>query len=386
MADDFADRTLAEHRRIFDKIWWQNPERQNRTSTSWWFFILFPEGEEGFGPRQLMFSVAVAVGDDCRVNGLPAPGMDLNRSVENGVDTFNCATVGWAGDDEQVHDHIVNQPARAQLSRPEQRLEAWAEREDGTRRGSEITAIEDRPLGLEAHIVGDDAEAAFQAWGDLECRMTSPDHSMNIDTPLGGVDLVAWRQMQFEGEFDLPDGKETLSGSCYFQRVCLDTPLFPWKWIWAIFPDGTAFSVMIPFVGPQLFRRGYKFFSSNTLERMTISLKQSGFWHWGNGDGRVEFDRVSVDPLLHNGDHPDFEVRVENDEGDYVSFDARTYGHARNWLERLKLGGRTESHWSYNEFMFRMAGLDGRIGGTKIDEETMGAGFGTLEYSTGFGL
>jgi len=383
MTDGFAD---TDHHRVFDRIWWQNPERQNATSSSWWFFLLFPEGEEGYGPRQLMFSLAACVGDRCRVNDRPAPGMDLDRPISDGVDRFNAATVGWAGDGDQVHDHVVNQPAEAVLSREDRRIEAWADREDGPRRGSEIAALSDRELGLEAHIVGDEAEAQFEAWGDLDSKMTAPHRGLDIDTPLGGVEVIAWRRMNFEGEFDLPDGPETLSGSCYFQRVCFDMPLFPWKWIWAIFPDGTSFSAMIPFVGPQLFRRGYKFFSSTSRERLTIPLRQTGFWHWGSGEGHVEFDRVTIEPILDSGEHPDFEVRVETDDGDYVRFVARTYGHARNWLERTRLGGLVDSHWSYNEYMFRMAGLAGRVDGKRIDEGSMGAGFGTLEYSTGLGL
>ncbi len=383
MTEEFAARSLADHRRVFEKIWWQNPERQNWSSTSWWFFLLFPEGEEGYGPRQLMFSVAAGVGEQCRVNDRPTPGMDPDRPVADGVDRFNAMTVGWAGDEETVHDHVVNQPAEAVLSREEQRLDAWADTEDG-RRGSEIAAHPDR-LGLESHIIGDDAKAEFEAWGELDSQMSSPHHGLDFETLGGGVQVIAWRQMEFEGMFDLPDGEEQLSGSCYFQRVCFDIPLFPWKWIWAIFPDGSSFSAMIPFIGPQLFRRGYKFFSSTRAERLTIPLQETGFWHSGSGE-HVEFDRVTIEPLLGAGEHPDFEVRVETDEGDYVSFVAQTYGHARNWLDRERLGGRLDSHWSYNEFMFRIAGLAGRVGGKHLEETSLGRGFGTLEYSTGLGL
>jgi hypothetical protein len=386
MAGAFSDRSLAEHQRVLDKIWWQNPERQNRTSSSWWFFLLFPDGEEGYGPRQLMFSLAACMGEQSSVNGLPPQGMDPDRHTADGVDRFDATTVGWVGDDEMVHDHVVNQHAEAVLSREDRRLEAWTDPEDGPRRGSEMAALSDPSLGLRAHIVGDDAEAEFEAWGDLDSKMTSPHHSLDIDTPLGGAEVIAWRQMAFEGEFDLPDGPETLSGSCYFQRVCFDMPLVPWKWIWALFPDGTSFSALVPFIGPQLFRRGYRFFSSNRFERLTIPLRQDGFWHWGSNDGQVDFDRIRVEPLLDAGEHPDFDVRVENDAGDYVRFVARTYGHARNWLDRGRVGGRVASHWSYNEFMFRMAGLTGRVDGRRIDEASMGTGFGTLEYSTGLGF
>lgn len=95
---------------------------------------------------------------------------------------------------------------------------------------------------------------------------------------------------------------------------------------------------------------------------------------------------MTVEPLLGSGERPDFDVRVENESGDYVRFVARTYGRARNWLDRPRLGGRFSSHWSYNEFMFRTTGLAGRVSGTPIDGESMGTGFGTLEYSTGLGL
>ncbi len=61
-------------------------------------------------------------------------------------------------------------------------------------------------------------------------------------------------------------------------------------------------------------------------------------------------------------------------------------GHTRFYIDRPVLGGRKETHWSYNEYMFRMQGLDGRIGGKIINKETMGQGFGNLEYSWGVGL
>lgn len=83
--------------------------------------------------------------------------MTLTTAVR-GPDQF--AAVGWAGDGEKVHDHVVKQPAETVLSREEQRIEVWAERDDGTRRGSEMAAHSDRPLGLEAHVLVDDAEAS----------------------------------------------------------------------------------------------------------------------------------------------------------------------------------------------------------------------------------
>jgi len=387
MTTNESFRAIEEHREQFEKIWWQNPERQNSTSTSWWFVILFPEGEEGYGPRQLMFSIASAAGDEFHVNDTWAPGLDLDRPVGDETDEFNAITVGWSGDEQQVYDRLVAQPATAQLSR-DGVIDAWAHQPDGSKRGGKIAASTDRELGLDAHFAGEDGEVQFEAWGDLDSKVSSPIEAMDVDTAVGGTNLVAWRRMQFEGEFDLPDtdGTESLDGLCYFQRVCMDVPLFPWKWVWAFFPDGTAFSVLVPYVGPQLFRSGYRFFSSNTLERATIPVRQTGLWDWGDRERLVEFDSVSVVPILDGGDHPDFTVRAENGRGEYVEFLASSYGHARSYIERPLLNDLTRTHWTYNEYMIRTDNLRGRIDGDVVDSSSMGQGFGTLEYSWGLGI
>ncbi|MFO7860654.1 MAG: hypothetical protein R6U41_05465 [Desulfosalsimonas sp.] len=331
-----------------------------------------------------MFSIAARAGDEIRVNDIPMAGLDLDRSVAADVDEFSAISVGWYGDDEAVHEGLVNQPATARLS--DGSITAWAEDDDGTKRGGEIRASTDRSLGLEAHFAGEKGEAEFEAWGDLENRVDSPVQAMDTHTQLGGMDLVAWRRMQFEGNFDLPDGPEQLEGICYFQRVCLNLPLFPWKWIWAFFPDGTAFSAFIPFFGPQVLRRGYRFFDSKRLERSTIPVRQSALWESATGDRIVEFESATIEPVFDDGPHPHFEVEVSDGDGNRVAFTATSYGHARNYIDRPILGGLAESHWSYNEYLFRMDELHGEINGEKITRESMGQGFGTLEYACGLGL
>lgn len=391
MADSPTPTPDPSDERVFERIWTQLPDQQNRSSSSWWFFILFPEGDSGYGPRQLMFSIAARVGDRIRVNDRWLPGMALDRDVEDGVDEFSAITVGWDGDDDGVEDGVVNQPARATLHE-DGSIDAMTETDDGERRGGAIRAADDRVLGLEAEFAGRKGRVEFEAWGDLDAATTSPVQSMAMDTPAGGVDVVAFRQLQFEGEFDLPNGTETLSGSAYFQRVCFNVPLFPWKWVWAVFADGAAFSAMIPFVGPHVLREGYEFYDSAALERATVPVRPSAFFAPADADDVVEFDDVSIEPILdddtaaEDGSHPDFAVEATTDDGDVLSFTAASYGHARNHIDRPLLGGRFESHWSYNEFLVSLEDLDGHVDGQHLSRETLGDGYGTLEYSTGLGL
>jgi hypothetical protein len=385
MKDIPSYKTLAEHRRVFDLIWSQMPALQNRTSSSWWFFILFPREEEEYGPRQLMFSIASRVGKRIRVNDVCLPGIDLNRPIENGVDRFHAISVGWYCDGRKVYEHIVKQPALATLSR-EGSIAAWADCEDGARYGGEINASANRPLGLAARFASDTSEARFEAWGEMDSLLTSPNETLNIDTVAGGVHFIAWRRMHFEGDFDLPGGRESLHGLCYFQRVCLNVPLFPWKWVWTFFPDGTVFSAYVPYIGLQLFRKGYRFFASNALERSTISVRPAGMWHWRRPSQLVRFDTAQVTPILDEGPHPNFAISARNRQGDFVNFTAVSYGHTRNYIDRPVLGGRVETHWSYNEYLFRMEDLHGSIGDRNISKETVGQGYGTLEYTWGLGL
>ena len=79
-------------------------------------------------------------------------------------------------------------------------------------------------------------------------------------------------------------------------------------------------------------------------------------------------------------------MQVSNKQGDFVNFRAAPYGHANLYIDRPLLGGWLRSHWNYNEFMFRMVGLNGRVQNKPITQDTMGQGFGSLEYTWGLGL
>jgi hypothetical protein len=377
--------SAVEQKRVFDLIWSQMPQMQNRTSSSWWFFILLPKGEEGYGPKQFMFSVANRVGDVVSITGTQLPGIDLKREINDGVDRFDSISVGWYCDGKEVYEDLVKRTAVATLSRKGS-IQAWAEQANGEQYGSEVRASATDPLTLEAHFKGANGEARFSTWGNLDKLDTSPDEAINIDTPLGGTHFIAWRLVNFKGEFRTPTGTEQLEGLGYFQRVCLNVPTFPWKWIWALFEDGTLFSSYVPYIGPNLFRRGYKFFNKEWIEQRTISVAPAAYIDFHGATERLDFDTAKITPILGNGPHPDFGVHAKFKNGDFIRFRAECYGHAGQYIDRSVLNGRASTHWTYNEYMFRMRELSGRIGEKLINKKTMGNGFGSLEYTWGLGL
>ncbi|MFO7678695.1 MAG: hypothetical protein R6X34_01465 [Chloroflexota bacterium] len=386
MSEEPLYKTTAEHQRVFDLIWSQMPHMQRRTSSSWWFFVLFPKSEAGYGPRQLMFSIATRVGEQIRINGSWLPGLDLNRPLKNGVDRFWAMANGWYCDGEQVHHDFVKETAVTTLSQPDAAVQCWAEKPDGERRGLQIRQSARHPLRLEAQVRGEKGAAHFETWGDLDCLHSSPHESLNIDTPLGGTHFIAWRRLNFKGEFELPTGREQLAGIGYFQRVCLNVPTFPWKWIWAVFPDGSLFSAYVPYVGLNLFRRGYRFFADPRREQAALPIAGAAFWDWPGASEQVLFNQARVTPVVGNGRFPQFEVSVRNKKGDHVSFLAAPYGHTNLYIDRPILGNYVRAHWNYNEYMFQAAQLSGMVNGRAITTDTMGHCFGSLEYTWGLGL
>ncbi len=379
-------RSSAENQRVYDLIWSQMPHMQNRTSTSWWFIMLFPRDGEEFGRRQLMFSITTAIGNSVCINDVWYKGVDLKRPVQNGNDRFPAVSVGWYCDGETVHDDQFNLLAQVDASMPDGRISCWTAQENGHDIGIDMRKSISRPLALDFRVRGKEIGGLFEAWGDLDGLHSSPHESVDIDTPLGGTHFIAWRRMNFEGEFDLPTGREKLDGIAYFQRVCLNIPMFPWKWIWAVFPDGSIFSAYVPYLGYNLFRNGYRYFDSNRKEQAHLNFAAAGFWDWPGSSEQILFNKARIVPVVNHGPHADFLVQVSNNKGDFLSFVASPFGKTRNYLDRHLLGGRLTSHWDYNEYLFRMEQLAGRISGRPITRESIGQGYGTLEYTYGLGL
>jgi hypothetical protein len=368
----------------FDLIWNQLPEWQNRHSSTWWFFLLSPRQAEGYGPKQMMFSLATRAGNPIAINGVPQPGLDLRRPTNGAREQFNTMAVGWVHDGNRMHDNLVNQPVVATLAR-EGLVGGWAETADGRCHGGELRAEPSLPSGINAHFVGEGGSARFTVWADDPARLTSPAETVKLRTPFGGCNSIGWQRLSFRGEFDYPGCRESLEGIGYFQRVCLNFPTFPWKWIWAAFEDKSIFSGFVPYIGLNLLRRGDWFFP-HRLEKMALPIKVSSYFAWGDSLAVVQFDRIRVALTSLDREFPEFMVECRSAAGDVLRYRIEPYGHARLTLDRRLLGGLWRSGFNYNEYMFRIRDLTGQVGGRPVNSSTVGNGFGNIEYTWGLGV
>jgi hypothetical protein len=366
------------------QIWTQRPELQNRHSSAWWFFLLLPEQPEGFGPKQMMFTLASRVGDEICVNGVWQPGLDRKRPLGPTEEQFNTLAFGWLHDGKQMHENIVYQPIMATLSK-QGYVGGWANDHGRKRYGAEIRPGDAGPFSLEATFEGARGYGRFTTWGDERAQATSPIEAIDLKTPLGGANMIAWRRLNFRGEFCSPGGVEQLQGIGYFQRVSLNFPGFPWKWIWAAFQDQSIFSGFVPYLGLQLFRQGDWFFSPS-VETKTVGIIPGAFFVWGDSLEMVRFNRVRVTPHVRRDAYPAFMVECRSAAGDFIRYRIESYGHAQLKLERRVLRGLLRSGFNYNEYMFRVQDLSGVVGGRDLTKANLGNGFGNIEYTWGLGL
>jgi hypothetical protein len=215
----------------FELIRQRLPQRLNRFSSVWWFFLLFPRQANGYGPKQMMFSLVALVGKRVRINQTWHQGLDRQSIIDANQEQFPALALGWINDGTQVHEELVHQPCLATSSRHGP-LSAWA---DGTGYGADMRAIDDKPFGIEAHFEGPKGYGRFQVWGDPSYQLATPAAVFDWHTRLGGVHVVGWPRFNFEGDFCHPNGTESLAGIGYFQRVCFNLPLPPWKWVYVVF-------------------------------------------------------------------------------------------------------------------------------------------------------
>jgi hypothetical protein len=368
----------ADH---FAKIWHWYPEKLTPFSSNWWFFLLSPEQVDGYGPKQMMFALVSRVGETVSINHLPHPGLKKHNQSGGVEDPFNSIALGWIHDGQQMHDGLVAQPAAAQLQAG-QSIRVWAN--NGC--GGEIMVANGRPFANKAYFRGQHGEARFETWGDPSNFVSVPE-MIERQTVVGGANVIAWRKLDFAGEFTSPSGTETLSGIGYFQRVCLNIAPFPWKWMWVAFQDGSVFSCFLPYVGAHFFRHDDWFFP-DWLENMTRPLYANAYFHC-NRTGKINTflqQRVTVQTPRRRGTrYPQFHVHCHSDNGDHFSFTANPYAHTQFLLDR-QLVGPVSSRFNYNEYLFGVADLAGSVAGETINEATIGKGYGNCEYTWGLGL
>lgn len=352
-------------------FWDRLPARANRFATAWWYVLLFPKQPAGYGPAQLMFALAARTGN-LTVNGTRMTGTFADDQ------TFPALAMGWLHDGTRAHAQTLHHRTTARLT-PD-RLEAW----DADGHGGRFQATEARPFGVKARFQGPAVQARFLMGGDPAVELARPAITADVTSPAGNAQYVVLDDGRFEGQFRFPDGTERwLEGAACLHRVLVNTPFCPWKWVYLRFADGSLFSCMVPFLGPQVLRRSASFYPG-WLERMHFDFMP--FAQFTPGDTRqpIRFPAIRVLPVQNGHGLPTFTVQASNPQGDRLAFRVIPYDHVGYTLETPLL--RWTSRFHYNVYMAAVGPVQGRIRGQALEAAALGHGYGCAEYTWGLAL
>lgn len=347
----------------------------------WWYFLLLPRQTEGFGPRQMMFTFVSLTGKWYRINGIRHPGIGL----QNG-NPLKSAALSWVFDGRQQFENFLPDSGALQFS-PDGSVSNWVEQANGPAYGGEIRTNAARPFGLSASFRNAYGQADFETWGQAGSEITMP-AVFKTDTAVGSANMVSLRRLNFAGEFSHGGVTEHLEGYGYFQRVSLTLPLYPWKWMWVVFDDGSVISCFFPYAGLQLLRRGH-YFLPTRLEQATVSLRKDGYVYFGSSGELIvldNFEHASATFTGKNRELPQFRIEFRSSTGEFLEFNVVSYEGQRITVDRPFLNGLWHSRFHYNDYLIRIEGLKGYLNGRHIDKTTFGNGFGAFEYTWGLSL
>ena len=378
----------------FNDIWKIHPELQNNVSSAWWFFLLFPDQEEGYGPKQLMFAFASKAGKNIGVRNIWQKGMNIKNLKKGNAQTkFMTTLVGWIFDGENVHEGVIHQEMEAELSNKGYLIAKNNENQKNFI-ANLIGDIKDH-FEVKAEFVNENTNIKFSANSINDPNILNPqltEIKPKIVNKLFNVNVVTWKKFDFKGIFETLNFKENLSGVGYFQRVLFNGPLIPWTWVWIVFENGNVLSSFIPFFGFQNFRRKDKFYSIKNENRRVKINPTSYFIIEGKYKREIRFNEIDIKLNYSNKnlneELPGLQLKLSNNENEWLEVDIISNGHAQFHLERGYLKNIIKSKWCYNEYMIKVNSFSGVLNKIEMSElkNEMGNGWGNMEYTHGMSI
>jgi hypothetical protein len=376
-ANPYRDQKKTGLMEIFETY----PQLQNNTSSMWFFFLLFPKQENGFGPKQMMYTFASKIGKSYGVNGIWQDGMKLNDYTNN-ERNFITTAVGWLFDGKNVHEDIVHQPVNAKVSR-DGWIKAWSN-SNNELHGGEFKVLQHNKPRMHVKFQGKNGFADFEVWAEDEWELSNPGNYDKYNKFYSSI-LIAWRKFNFKGRFGYNNTVEEHEGIGYFQRVCLNVPMMPWFWPIIVFPDGSIFSSFQPYFGLNNFRKE-KSVKNSIIKRIRLNLGTRAYYADYSTKQIIRFDETDVHTIKDTSELIIFEVNSKNSEtGDFVKIHLKSIARTGFTLEKY-LYDHFHSLHNYNEHIVKVVNFEARLFGKDIDNKMIGNAFGNVEYCWGMSI
>ncbi|MDA8622848.1 hypothetical protein N9L38_01095 [Candidatus Poseidoniales archaeon] len=334
---------------------WKLQQRQplNHLTWDWWWWLVMLDDPKNVEPgKQLMVLWSTKDNEMVQVNEVTwnpkgKPGFDEQGAIR--LDGMVCA---WWFDGSVMHDEIISHVCDM-IVLPAGHS-SWPSSSKSNQGGGAVVPLLDSDCSMGM------VEDRSKFWLNLNLSERSPIQSVQLDlTPWNpamstarqanatyagnmGYDILRLHGTKVSGVID----GESVSGTAYFQKVCVQAPSVPWYWGMLHFSDGSYLDWFLPHASLTMLSRDSRAWKKRDISH--IALSQGGLFHDAQNKRSERFEIVSVKKEKQSNNLPHFDVQLQNGRTSiHISAQAVERAH---WDFHQPTRGGVWSHLTYNEY------------------------------------
>ena len=334
---------------------WKLQQRQplNHLTWDWWWWLVMLDDPKNVEPgKQLMVLWSTKDNEMVQVNEVTwnpkgKPGFDEQGAIR--LDGMVCA---WWFDGSVMHDEIISHVCDM-IVLPAGHS-SWPSSSKSNQGGGAVVPLLDSDCSMGM------VEDRSKFWLNLNLSERSPIQSVQLDlapwnpamstarqanaTYAGnmGYDILRLHGTKVSGVID----GESVSGTAYFQKVCVQAPSVPWYWGMLHFSDGSYLDWFLPHASLTMLSRDSRAWKKRDISH--IALSQGGLFHDAQNKRSERFEIVSVKKEKQSNNLPHFDVQLQNGRTSiHISAQAVERAH---WDFHQPTRGGVWSHLTYNEY------------------------------------
>ncbi len=334
---------------------WKLQQRQplNHLTWDWWWWLVMLDDPKNVEPgKQLMVLWSTKDNEMVQVNEVTwnpkgKPGFDEQGAIR--LDGMVCA---WWFDGSVMHDEIISHVCDM-IVLPAGHS-SWPSSSKSNQGGGAVVPLLDSDCSMGM------VEDRSKFWLNLNLSEKSPIQSVQLDlTPWNpamstarqanatyagnmGYDILRLHGTKVSGVID----GESVSGTAYFQKVCVQAPSVPWYWGMLHFSDGSYLDWFLPHASLTMLSRDSRAWKKRDISH--IALSQGGLFHDAQNKRSERFEIVSVKKEKQSNNLPHFDVQLQNGRTSiHISAQAVERAH---WDFHQPTRGGVWSHLTYNEY------------------------------------
>ena len=338
----------------FSSLWkLQQRPPQNHLTWDWWWWLVMLDDPKNVEPgKQLMVLWSTKDNEMVQVNDVSwnpkgKPGFDEQGAIR--LDGMVCA---WWFDGSVMHDEIISHVCDMIVLPADH--SSWPSSSKSNRGGGAVVPLLDSDCSMGM------VEDRSKFWLNLNLSERSPIQSVQLDlTPWNpamstarqanatyaanmGYDILRLHGTKVSGVID----GESVSGTAYFQKVCVQAPSVPWYWGMLHFSDGSYLDWFLPHASLTMLSRDSRAWKKRDISH--IALSQGGLFHDAQNKRSERFEIVSVKKEKQPNNLPHFDVQLQNGRTTiHISAQAVERAH---WDFHQPTRGGVWSHLTYNEY------------------------------------